>query len=980
MTTSGYTKDQLLTQFKTDTLSKLDEGFKYVLSLQQKEIQKILKQVSTDLGSKADITLGDLIALTDNPLVDHDKIWQDVITESVSALPQLVLLPQDELHFTFRENDTAFISFGKLIKRANRGLYRSGISIQNGLSRMLKKPEKTPVQAQREVPFKQIVASKIYENKSTISKWNIEYQRLVADILKDAQLLILNLHKQPTEGSKTASEFTEVCISRLEELFKTQKEELETVLQSLEAKISSVLEIVGTLELSEKKFTDELNEKSKVGFETELTAIHSNWNPLKQSFANRLTLAVELIKLRGTLTDRSELLFKKTNEFFKGNLEQPFEEVFNELERCMALLLEAKEPSTKELASICDSIQASIRERVSKTAINPLETAIENPVLSQYLESFISDVPGLSGNQLEKIEFIKDVDTTGLTPKFSIKEVDWQRFLKRMLGDNLVTEFVPDKLRPEEFLASIYDSYNEVIQIVDTNLEVVDEITRSEQEEPISIAKQGLERTKLKLQEIEGLISAKRDELGSLLDSKGEELFTTLADFLIKQDLSEMKWMEAQLMVKESAGDWNTKITVYWAKFLNRFDLARRFLTLKFNAYSIIVRKFFGISSTVLEKGEKTTLATFLHDTNQKFAQLPFIYRRLFDFHRDVEASFFVKNTSNFETCKKALDLWKGGFPASISILGEKGSGKSTFIRFLKEETFKDEKNYVLPFNSTVSTEKELVKEVSKILFQSESESVEELIKKIKKNRKGSIIFAENIQNCFLRNMNGYESVQALLYIISETKHEVLWVVTSSRYSWNFLSVVFNVGEYFTHSIQTDVLSDNEVESVIMRRQRASGYQLRFEADQAVVKSRAYKKYLDDDAAAQQYLQELFFEKITKLAEGNATVAMIFWIRSIKEFTESHFTIEAFKATDIERLDSLDSTALFALNAFILHDTLNADELALVLNSNKRECEMIISRLTSRGILVPNKKGEFTLNDLVYRQIVRLLKLRNILH
>lgn len=118
---------------------------------------------------------------------------------------------------------------------------------------------------------------------------------------------------------------------------------------------------------------------------------------------------------------------------------------------------------------------------------------------------------------------------------------------------------------------------------------------------------------------------------------------------------------------------------------------------------------------------------------------------------------------------------------------------------------------------------------------------------------------------------------------------------------------------------------------------------------------------------------------ITTLAEGNATVAMIFWIRSIKEFNDSQIRIESLEILNVASLDGLDTISLFALSAFILHDSLTPSELSMIINSNESDCEMMISRLVSRGLLV-GTNNYYKLNDLVYRQVVRLLKNRNILH
>ena len=236
-----------------------------------------------------------------------------------------------------------------------------------------------------------------------------------------------------------------------------------------------------------------------------------------------------------------------------------------------------------------------------------------------------------------------------------------------------------------------------------------------------------------------------------------------------------------------------------------------------------------------------------------------------------------------------------------------------------------------------------------------------------------------DIQNCFVRHINGYEAINVLLFLISKTREKVLWVVSCSRYAWSFLNVVTKISDYFSHSVSVDAYSQQEIRQLILRRQQASGYQVVYRPDANTAKSRSYKKTLGDPDEEQAFLEDRFFEQLWKQAEGNSTAAMIYWIRSIVDFEESHFIIEPHKFSGIEYLQEMDSNSLFILAAFVIHDTLCAPELALVLRISNTSAQMQVSRLQAQGLLV-SKGDNFSLNDMVFRQVVRLLKSRNILN
>jgi hypothetical protein len=78
-------------------------------------------------------------------------------------------------------------------------------------------------------------------------------------------------------------------------------------------------------------------------------------------------------------------------------------------------------------------------------------------------------------------------------------------------------------------------------------------------------------------------------------------------------------------------------------------------------------------------------------------------------------------------------------------------------------------------------------------------------------------------------------------------------------------------------------------------------------------------------------------------------------------------------------IEDLNAQILFALAAFVLHDSLVDQELAMIMNTTIEESRLLINRLRSRGMLVEKGKS-YTINHLMYRQIVRVLKERNIIH
>jgi len=976
---SGYTVQKLIEEFWNPSSSIFNQAIEFIPDRQNKDIENKFQEILDKQTDGIPIeSLESISSLKDTRLNKLDEVWLEAIEEATSAIPELLVIEQNESHYKSREGDTALIGLGKVLKKGRLTLRKGIHSTDNAFRRMLKKDEKEFQIATRDVPFKSMAQIHLFELGTEISNWKHAQYRFIARVLEVTQNWALIGKIDEEESEITFQEL----ISNLKNTYKDESEihqtALEAIFEDINTKLKRNLELVGTIELASNTYSVENTEKEKTNFSSLLKVSGDNWSELISALSQRIHVLVNLANFKERLNYYTSSFLYQTGEFFQQVILDPHKGLKGIIEDAITELKSLSKPTRKELAEIGTSIHSKANDTITKGISEILNQKVEEKYLSVLLDDFINKTTNLAKDQPEKSVIVEDLNLEVAKPEFEIKTIDWQKFVQRMLGKYIATALDSRKLNLEEEVSEISSNYLEVLQIIETNLVVIDEVSNKEEEEPINVALQGLERSLIKVEEIEKEVLSVRDLIPEKVINQNKELVEKLSAFLVKQDLSEMKWMETQLKVKESAGDWSTKFTIVWAKLLDRLDLFQRFISKKYRKNEEALRTFLGLKKPVSQNVESTNLATFLYETDRKFEDLPFIYRRLFDFHREVEANFVIQNPLHFENCRKALELWKGGFPASVSLIGEKGSGKSTLIRFLNEEILSQKKKYDLLFHKTNWKRESILSIISKVLQLPESNSVEELVASIKKKKKGSIVVIENLQNCFVRNMNGYDSIKALLYIISETKNEVFWVVSCSRYAWNFLDVVFKVGEFFSHSITTDKLNAEEIESLILRRQKASGYQLHFIPDVSTQKSRAYKKNLDDDEASQEYLKDKYFHKLTNLAEGNATVAMILWIRSIKEFNDSHFIIESLDIINMASLDGLDSHSLFALSAFIMHDLLAPNELAMVLNDSESNCEMIISRLVSRGLLV--KSGNYyELNDLIYRQVVRLLRNRNIL-
>ncbi|HKK45665.1 MAG TPA: ATP-binding protein, partial [Balneolaceae bacterium] len=531
----------------------------------------------------------------------------------------------------------------------------------------------------------------------------------------------------------------------------------------------------------------------------------------------------------------------------------------------------------------------------------------------------------------------------------------------------------------EDFLSNCLNDLEEIENIIEVNLESAVEIEDKEQEEnPQKIANEALGRLLTKVEDLQSRTQQKWSDIESVIRDGVQKFNESLLSLLHEGDTQTLQFINAKYRVQETTKGWQDMLDSRWARTQDRLALWGRFSWQKSKKYVNEARKIAGFEEEKVTESHRADIATYLSETDQKLKELPYIYRRLFNFDAEADERFYVAVSDSAIQLEKAYEQWKESYPSTVAVVGEKGSGKSTFLNLAAESHFSEVHSVQIILRDTIWSEDVVVELLAEKLEITGAANMNDIVEAIKKNDRRRVVILEGIQNCFIRNVNGYDAIEKLSYLISETKEQVFWVVSCSRYAWRFLDKIENTSEYFSHIIRTDTLDAAQIEKVVMNRHRASGYSLQFEAGDSILRSRSYRK-LESEEDAKELLRKNYFTKLAELGEGNASIAMIFWIRSISEFDDTCFYIRPLEITSIEMIEDLSPPVLFTLAAFVMHDTVADADLSMILNLSKEESRLMLIRLHSRGLLVKTN-GYYILNHLMYRQIVRVLKERNIIH
>lgn len=902
------------------------------------------------------------------------ELYFSAVDQLAEQFPENISWTQQENRFLIQDEDSMLVTVGKGGKRLGRSVARTWHKAFKGVGGLFSSKKNGQWQPwTQEIPVHQFIRLHLLDFKE-VEKWLYAIERMQLTLITDIEELIVD--KCRGNGAAKLSDFAESLENTLNAKQSLIEQQLSAAINDMESEMDQEINKVGTIERRNAYYSDERVVRRKERFQQKLKQSRDQWLQVNNLLLERAMDVAHFSNLQADIRTQADEFRDDFQALFQSKLEQPFDKLAELLESSIQKVGQGN--STHEVKQFKDELADFVTQLVE-----PLQTLRDKEVFTNKVEHLFEDMLLSAGQIQQQALLLYDKKLDENPPELNQRQIEWRQVTIRVLREQFISTLDPEEHQYQDFLSGILEEILEINNIIEVNLESAlaagDEEADQEVEDPAKIAREALERIAAKVEELQNQIRDKWKGIDQAI-TEGEEGFSTmLLSLLHDGDLKQLQMLNAKYKVEETTKSWKTVVDSRWARVQDQLMLWWRFAGKKGKQLVSGIREFAGFTEPKIEETKRADISTYLSETDQKMKSLPYIYRRLFDFHAVADERFYVPFSETATTFKRACEQWQSSFPASFAVVGEKGSGKSTFLNRMEATELTDQSVITLSLDHSIWLEEQLVEDFARKLDTPDVHSIQDIIEEIQQRSDHAVVVLEGIQNCFVRNMNGYEAIEKLCYLISETREQIFWVVSCSRYAWRFLDKTVQVSEYFSHIATSDRLEADQIKSVIMNRHRASGYFLQFEADTDTQKSRNYRKLKDQELEAQEYLQKNYFEELTKLAEGNASVAMIFWIRSIRDFDDTCFYIQPLEVTTLEMIEELSPEVLFTLAAFVLHDTLSDNDLAKIMNLRLEESRLLLNRLHSRGLLVVSN-GTYEINHLMYRQIIHVLKDRNIIH
>ncbi|WP_069132895.1 ATP-binding protein [Rhodohalobacter halophilus] len=918
--------------------------------------------------------------------------WNQLIEDLTRSLPETVVEYQSEERFAIGEEDSFKLRFQKKLKRFARRVSMPFKKDKSGWKQV--------VQLRRTVKL-QLCGTSDLPNNLLAEEFEL-LSRAVGKLLEQEPLKedVESADESVNNGAEDKEHSDKESKTKPEEQHAGSKfrviDQIETHLQE---SILMLKDSVSKASLSEKVYeacyqaavvSGTVEENKKLLEDDRLEAIISEkksilinrqkeWQAFLNSQYSDFAIQIEIARF-AFLADRAkEEILGFTHRFFRDFCYLPLENSVKRIKEVSKTLKEQK--SDRLPAKLVQELREEISEKLSREMAEGMGNVEGQQHLISQIQKSITDL---------QLGFYNFTDTFTLAEKRSIENgrpqvttdtVNWKKLATRYVQEKALREMDPEKREWSAFLNELAAEAEEIIQVVDVNLLTAKESEKEKDEEQsvLEIAISGTDRA---VSQLEAAIKRVRERQNSYEKVVKEDFpvsIQSLSESMLSRSYNELEMQDKALQVKATAQNWQDKIVKVYYRALEKFELFRRYFVKKFKEVKGVTARFLGFDDEgAVSTTEKRNLAEYLAkvDVHHKF---PFVYKRLFSYDFEIDDRFYIHPKGLFSHFEQSFEDWNLSIETNFLIVGERGSGKSLALKFLEKRFLESEKIVTVNFRKTIHKEKDLIDVIAGAFGFKNIESRDELIQKIQKLRSRKILVVENIHNIFIRNIHGFEAIESFWVIMASTRDKLFWLVTCSAFAWNYFEKVFGADQYFSHIVRSDNLDREMLEDSILTRHKATGYELIFEPGTATQKSRTFKKIMSDEGEKQKYLHEQYFNRLDKIAEGNLSIAMIFWMQSIKEFDDRSVKQLPTEIADLDKLEVPAREVLFTLAALVLHENLNEAELAMALHQDISESRLMLARLKSKGI-VQNGEDGYKLNHLVYRQVVRLLKRRNVIH
>ena len=910
----------------------------------------------------------------------------DQLDDLLSQLEPLIKVEQSEARFKLLEDDKRIIKLGKRIKIPVFKSQQLGVKLINPLLKMVKrKPIKLKYWDQnillRNVAFYYLRnnllknLSSVYEDVfKALSEKSIGFWKY--DECYDKEYIANFINVNSSNPVSVSVKDSETIISELELLKKEVKaKSLATIEQCIE-EFSNNCPKVGTIELSKTRFNDKRISKQLDDVKNEFSKTIKEWDNTLFALGEDWELNFDLESTRYATIEVYLDFGKSLSVKNKIQIYPQFKEISGTLN----FINERLNQATSDIQGLERSIAYSketLQKILLSSALPNLINSISDLRLPEMINDAMLDVKKQLESITEKRAFVKTTTFDKKIKASDIVDIYPREFVSFNTLPKLLSSLEKIKENSIVGLKNIQSDLINLGNMADFSLESAITAATTENLSLSETKGIALEGIKISQDKQEQLLLSFNTVCNNVLESLkfsiaeySEEMFELAQSSKIIEIRIHLAKAKARAKVKQT----RDKLFLSIRNFIPIvFDRGKSYYKKGFRFYDV-TRKQLGLT----ESSEAITseISDFLSRANSSVEKLPYIYRRLFQISPLENDRLYVSRELEETQLQMAYNNWLNDGYAPVIISAEKGGGITSFLNIFIKKLENKVTIKRVSIKPSICEKKDVLKLLGEIFLPEQSSGFEELVKYLNTEENKQVIVVENLQHMYLRSLKGFLCLKTLTDIISKTNKNIFWITSTTLYANDFLNKTIRINDVFGYHIFLRQLSSGQIIDLVKKRNAISGYNLEYVPDGKVSRKKDFDKLSYEQK--QNLLEKDFFTSLNKFAQSNVSLALLFWLRSIREIQERKVFINADFEISSSILNSLSSEKIFVLQSLVLHDGLRVSDLAKTVHYSLEETNQLTQILYDDGVLV--KTGDvFLINPLLYRQTVLILQTRNLL-
>ncbi len=937
----------------------------------------------------------------EQPFTEVLQDWNPLQHPLLDEIPERVQHPEDPGEWQITASDSRRVQLWKKARKWRFGLVTTRRRSGNQLRKRFKKAEIPPVQFYRTVALRAFARHFLYQPAAAFlfEEWN-QYLQLVArqrDLLYPkmreifhAALFLQDAEKVWIHGEVSHREellavldgfgqLLNECRSALDAFAEERRGARQDWYAQTVAAFADQWFLAGTWLLPNQAFRPAATEKKQAALEQKYLQHRQKWHAYfeveKADWHGDFTLiAIQLntgqnfLKATTDIRERIENLLLPTF----SNTIAALEEVAGAFDTTE---IPPAEGLRKKIISESHNLLKRLRNQLLPEMANAFLKARFNQIINRYLYETRQCVNQISDKHVILTKKSLDV----IPPRVVVEDIPMRELFQRELLHHLEEKANAYDNEFQHQFTVLMNNLMELDQVAEINLKVALDILKEKEDpgEALKQAHEGMERAAERLAEHVEKCRALEDQSANRLYEMAHSFIEQVQELLDNEKLRELKLKLVRAKTREKIRQTRQQL---WSTLKRALPLLVRYLTA---GVQYIYKQYqrLGILTGLLSapRASQEELFQYLAETNQKISALPYIYQHLFNVEPLDDDRLFAGRDQELSMLKEDFANWQNGRFMSTMLVGERGSGRTSLLNFARKDIYRGIPVNIINLEETLVLGDERFLDLLRTTFSlSGVTTMDEAEQKLIELDPPQVCIVENIQNLFLRTVNGFDLMKRFLRLIYHTQKKVFWVLTCTQYSWNYLDKVIGIGQHFQRVLTLTSLRQEDLEKIIMKRHRITGYQLEFEIPQEVKRNRTFRK-LKSYEEQQVYLKDHYFKDLYELAQGNIAVLLLYWQRSVSAIKDNKLILSPRVDFDYSFIYQLSAEELFTLGALLQHEMLTIEEHATIFHQSEEASDLLFSALARKGIILEGPGG-YRVHPFLYRPAVRALKNIRILH